>query len=336
MADDLETLLQSSSSPSPPRPSQSSTNAALIDEEDESSLVPDFLALKISTPGSSGKKIPSRGIKDFEPHGTKLQVSTLEASRNAMYNVLKEERMLMPGTTERAFLDLAENGDGGAWCERGGKWASGVGRTRRVCDAFGNPRFKEPQEGDDLQDESVKVQKKSPLIRLYLLPEEALWLVERGSLDLRWPTESGDDEFAGMPVAVQSAHAILLGRQGKNGMTLEKFLVYQYLKRAGYVVMRAEDNWHNVPTPNESDGQTSQQAHHLPILNFWRRLFASNPRSESEEQKLERQRIGPLVKPGLYRDFGMWKLVDLALSLAHGLPKIQYTTSRRSYRIITP
>ena len=71
--------------------------------------------------------------------------------------------------------------------------------------------------------------------RLHLLPEEALYLVERGNLDLRWPVNYHDESSAGMPFSLQSAYAVLIG---KLGLTLERYTVYAGLRRSGYIVHR--------------------------------------------------------------------------------------------------
>jgi tRNA-splicing endonuclease subunit Sen54 len=223
------------------------------DPEDES--IPDFRFLT--------QKIPNRGVKDFEPHGTRLQLDVLEASRQAMHDVLKEERVSMPGQLARGVWDDSE---GGVWCEKDSswKWAIGVG----------------------------KVRKRAGEMRLFLLPEEVLWLVERGSFDVRWSAPLGIGEFEGLQMSLQGCHAVC----AKAGLILEEFTVYQYLRRAGYCVVRAEKNWNNVPEHSEVHGL---------MWKIWRALgLLPKLKTESVEEKGRRQVLGPLVKPGLYRDYG--------------------------------
>ena len=112
--------------------------------------------------------------------------------------------------------------------------------------------------------------------RLELLPEEAIYLVERGSM-LCWnasPTGHNMPELTaaiyggpipGIPMSVQQVYTEMIGR---DGLTAEKLQVlpfatffrqfptdivfgqvYTYLKRLGYVVMRTEPLDAYYPTP---------------------------------------------------------------------------------------
>lgn len=102
---------------------------------------------------------------------------------------------------------------------------------------------------------------------VWLAPEEGLYLLERGTLDLRWGKEGevglerrgdageegrkgveGESEsteenpgMVGLPVSLQAGFAFLIGVQG---LTLERYTVYVTLKRAGFVVKRAP-TWHD-------------------------------------------------------------------------------------------
>jgi len=62
---------------------------------------------------------------------------------------------------------------------------------------------------------------------LWLLPEETIYMVERGSMECWWEE--------GVPMSVQGAYATCL--EGCGG--LERYQVYAYLKRAGYILNRA-------------------------------------------------------------------------------------------------
>ena len=124
---------------------------------------------------------------------------------------------------------------------------------------------------------------------LHLLPEEALYMVERGSLDLRW---SNIEELEGLPLTLQAAYTYLLGSQG---LTLERYIVYAGLKRGGYRVFRAptwcpeDHDQFKVPprSPPESLGTFAQ------LYAF---LFSS-------ARPLTPPPNGPLVHPGLYRSY---------------------------------
>lgn len=63
----------------------------------------------------------------------------------------------------------------------------------------------------------------------YLFPEEALWLVDRGGIDLC---------IDGLPASTQRAWAVTISAH--NCVSMEEYLVYAYLRRAGYVVRRYE------------------------------------------------------------------------------------------------
>lgn len=101
-----------------------------------------------------------------------------------------------------------------------------------------------------------------------LKEEEALYLVERGALELRFEGRRGEDdngerlvqeeeeegekegvagnakegqhgtdEELGLPMSLQAAYTFLIG--AGHGLTLERFIVYSGLKRSGYIVLRA-------------------------------------------------------------------------------------------------
>lgn len=63
----------------------------------------------------------------------------------------------------------------------------------------------------------------------WLYPEETLYLVDRGGLDLR---------IDGLPASVQRAWAVAMG--ARNAVSVEEYLAYAHLRRAGYVVRRRE------------------------------------------------------------------------------------------------
>ena len=103
--------------------------------------------------------IPKRGEKDFEPNATKAQASALDASRNAMHTALSHPRLHQVKTHV-----VAQN------CPEGARYG---GTCVRVDNAHG-PHFRTMGKGDSKS-------------RIWLLLEEALYLIERGSLDIRWP-----------------------------------------------------------------------------------------------------------------------------------------------------
>ena len=207
---------------------------------------------------------------------------------------------------------------------------------------------------------------------VWLLPEEALGLLEGGRMDLRFGREgevglegqkeekSGskdegridggesadiddgqaeeresrevhEDEreergMVGLPVSLQAGYAFLIGA---HGLTLERYTVYNTLKRSGYIVKRAPtwDHDYNLPAPQssildeedqEKDGSNAGvnleedggKDRGKEVLNsdsngvwqrMWNAVFAHRRRREREE-KLKH---GPLVGKGLYRSYGM-------------------------------
>jgi len=68
---------------------------------------------------------------------------------------------------------------------------------------------------------------------LWLLPEETIYLVERGNLECWWEE--------GVPMSLQGVYATAL--DGCGG--LERYQVYAYLKRAGYILARAPTFFHD-------------------------------------------------------------------------------------------
>jgi len=83
--------------------------------------------------------------------------------------------------------------------------------------------------------------------KLHLLPEEALFLVDRGALQLR---------VGGASASFQ--HALTLALQA--GVSLDDYLVYAHLKRLGYIVNRANLSWHELPSaPGSASSATGRE-----------------------------------------------------------------------------
>jgi len=64
--------------------------------------------------------------------------------------------------------------------------------------------------------------------RLWLLPEEVLYLLERGTIDVRWPADEDDEDGLGLPMSLQGAYAAFIGMQSNAGgaLTFERYSVY--------------------------------------------------------------------------------------------------------------
>ncbi|KAH0406800.1 hypothetical protein KCU90_g11734, partial [Aureobasidium melanogenum] len=121
-------------------------------------------------------KIPKRGEKDFEPHHTNKQSDALTASRDAMHNALSFQRVHQPKKHVLAYYHPETNM---AYTE----------------DPKG-PLFKNmgkvfPGKEDPLGPRTAGEN------RIWLLPEEAIYLLERGTIDVRWPVDDDDDSEDG-------------------------------------------------------------------------------------------------------------------------------------------
>ncbi|KAF9777543.1 tRNA-splicing endonuclease subunit sen54 N-term-domain-containing protein [Thelephora terrestris] len=202
-------------------------------DEEEGGL--DWTKLPLG-PTASRPVIPKRGDKEYEPtSGSNLQKHYLERARDAMFDTLRAERTISNKTISygvwypniaRVHVTLA----------RGGHFTSMGHSVPRPTSASGTNQHDAPPE---------RVHK-----RLELLPEEALYLVERGAMfcwkehDL-FTTNAQQglfpDDMEGVPMSVQQAYAEMIG---KEDLTLERYQVYAYLKRLGYVVTRVKQ-----PTP---------------------------------------------------------------------------------------
>ena len=291
---------------------------------------------------SKRSTLPRRGIKDFEPHYTTTQSSTLLASQNAMHTALSFPRAHPPSSSHiYGILDPA-------------KRMVFVPKAASV-------HFKSMGDGKGRRDGGV-----------WLLPEEALGLLEGGRMNLRFGREGevgveekrgmgferkeegtmdggesedrGDGQadeqdfkegqedereergMVGLPVSLQAGYAFLVGA---HGLSLERYTVYNTLKRAGYIVKRAPtwDHDYNHPAPqspildeenqakdgSDADvnlkGESSLDAGN-EVLNsdgnnlwqrMWNAVFAHRRRREREEAL----KHGPLVGKGLYRNYSM-------------------------------
>lgn len=151
---------------------------------------------------------------------------------------------------------------------------------------------------DPLMDDEMRGQ------RMWLLPEEVLFLLERGSVDLRWPADEESDEEEGLPMSVQAAYAMFIGDPSTDeaALTFERLAVYSNLKRAGYIVLRAP-SWDGGGSPLERQcyAPLPQRPWQPGLLNFatlWKALFTER-NLEDTTRKME----GPLVRPDLYRSY---------------------------------
>ncbi|XP_013922594.1 PREDICTED: tRNA-splicing endonuclease subunit Sen54 [Thamnophis sirtalis] len=183
-------------------------------------------------------KIPQRslGQKDFIPDGTKEQESNLHQCRKEHWQLLEEERVVRLGSLVKA------------------EW--------------------KPQE-------SI-VELKSPAGKFWhtmgftqhgkqcLLPEEALYLLECGSLQLF---------YKDLPLSVQEAYEDLLSPKS---VSLPKYQVYSHLKRLGYIVLRFHSS--TVPTPYER--QLNLDSHYQSRERSSHKRRCSSSGSQEKKPKL--------------------------------------------------
>jgi tRNA-splicing endonuclease subunit Sen54 len=250
------------------------------DLEDETQ---DFRFLAQLTAASSstgaGVVVPKRGTKDFEPNPTRSQASALDASRLAMHTALSAPRI----HSEKTHLVGQYLSDESQW-----RWEDN-GAVRRTGRCVVVHRFKSTH--------SKTMGQADRNNWMWFLPEEALYLLERGSLDIRWPdldesstvaagiTSRDDAEVAsreenpGDPVdgdPLQHAHVseseedpkvgeLPMSLQGayasfigRDGLSLERYNVYAGLKRSGYIVQRAP-TWDDGDFP-DANGHASPEA----------------------------------------------------------------------------
>lgn len=266
----------------------------------------DFLLLASLT-SKSNSQLPKRGDKDFERHGTRHQDNTLAASRRAMHDVLDYTRTHNPRTHIRGFYYGIESFSRDEVVPK--EWRQGLEDDHVVVlESWKGPHFKTMGKHSLGQKHSS----------LWLLPEEALYLIERGNLDLWWPSissfkgvvEEGEDKSEcksrsqldqeekdeGLPMSLQAAYSMLIGEDNQKGkIGLERYTVYVNLKRIGYMVCRAPE-WDPIAPAldREQVARASQESQN--IFNWlFGKLFA--------EEKVTHSLHGPLVKPGMYRSF---------------------------------
>ncbi|KAJ7200687.1 tRNA-splicing endonuclease subunit sen54 N-term-domain-containing protein [Mycena rebaudengoi] len=229
--------------------------------DEEGDVVLDWSKL---LPNSARPVIPRRGEKEFEPQpggGSGLQMHVLDRSRNAMFDALRATRTISNKAVSyamwhpeiaRAHIILA----------RGTLFTSiGHSAPRPVTAANGVQKYQK---------------------RLELLPEEALYLIERGTVfcwkeaNLNLEGVEGLEDVLGPPMSVQQAFSEMIGTED---LTLERYQVYAYLKRLGYVVTRATAPNSLYPMPPPFDlsplgRKTSIFARIASIFPLWTCKFS--------------------------------------------------------------
>ncbi|KAI0372307.1 hypothetical protein BV20DRAFT_1112182 [Pilatotrama ljubarskyi] len=224
-----DTLELPTAAPNPDVPQEREEDEQSSGDEDQGPDWTKIPGLNVARP-----VIPKRGEKDFEPiaqGGSGLQRHVLDRSRSAMLEALKATRTISHKTVSHAI-----------WYPQLARAHVTVARGIHFS-TMGHSVARAPTEAENTK----KLQK-----RLELLPEEALYLVERGAMycwqptDLPLPKTAHLDDMEGVPMTVQQAYAEMIGTAD---LTFEKYQVYAYLKRLGYVVTRAKPPSAEYPTP---------------------------------------------------------------------------------------
>ncbi|KAH9891790.1 tRNA-splicing endonuclease subunit sen54 N-term-domain-containing protein [Cubamyces lactineus] len=236
MDDNLETPF---AAPKPDIPQEREEDEQSSGDEDQGPDWTKIPGLNVARP-----VIPKRGEKDFEPiaqGGSGLQRHVLDRSRAAMLEALKATRTISYKSVSHAI-----------WYPELSRAHVTVARGIHFTTMGHSVARPAP-----VPEDTKKMQK-----RLELLPEEALYLVERGAMYCWKPTDEPIhhtahlDDMEGVPMTVQQAFAEMVGTED---LTLEKYQVYAYLKRLGYVVTRAKppSSDYPVPPPFPSKARTS-------------------------------------------------------------------------------
>jgi tRNA-splicing endonuclease subunit Sen54 len=209
----------------------------------------------------SQSSLPKRGEKDFEPNPTEFQADVLAASRRAMHNALSYPRLHHPkhrivgvyapdGPAPPSIAPVPEGETQNTELKPGKAAVTKLGIHPDACVYVANPKgqfFKTMGQGDRWN-------------RVWLLPEEALYLLERGSLEIRWPVsatgcgDTGDAGDSGIPMSLQAAYACFIGH---GGLTIDRFTVYTGLKRLGYTLTRAP-GWYDDTEKSGVDSETEE------------------------------------------------------------------------------
>ncbi|KAF8461416.1 tRNA-splicing endonuclease subunit sen54 N-term-domain-containing protein [Kalaharituber pfeilii] len=140
--------------------------------------------------------------------------------------------------------------------------------------------------------------------RTWLEPEETVYMVERGGMECWWEE--------GVPMSLQGVYAECLGGVGAVG--IERYQVYAYLKRAGFIVQRASTFFGDegikdatstatpvpqIPTFLPISNSTYHPPHPSAPLGMFPALYHALTRLLSRHPLQE----GPVIKNTTYRSY---------------------------------
>lgn len=125
---------------------------------------------------------------------------------------------------------------------------------------------------------------------IYLIPEEVIYLLERGSMSLYNPR--GDTR-----ISLQGCYTSCLRACGG----LERYVVYAYLKRLGFIVQRAntfDDNGQpELPVVEKKYGISSLWSSIVDrFLRYWKQV--------SQIFQKKTASFGPIIRRGVWRSYG--------------------------------
>lgn len=149
--------------------------------------------------------------------------------------------------------------------------------------------------------------------RIQLSPEEALYMVERGNLDLKVAQGDSTEAWSGIPLSLQHCYALLLGQEG---LTAERYTVYTGLKRLGMAIHRASE-WDQRTEPKTLVAKLpSREVEPTPSASrFLDWLYGLLWKEKSHTTPP----LGPLVGVGIYRSFGLLNHCILNMAKANRL-----------------
>ncbi|EPE05258.1 trna splicing endonuclease subunit [Ophiostoma piceae UAMH 11346] len=310
-----------------------------------------------------------KGEKDFEEHGTRAQRDALEQSRSVMESVLAHTRVHSSSGPSAASASNTTDTIRGwyfpdAWADEEDEPPLDTAAAAAVesdSDAsarrFAHTRHRvvmvEAARGTMFASVGVvpgrpkwikglpkdeQPRPKPGFDHVWLLPEEALLLVERGSMELWYPLKSieailgspasapppeteeeeEEEEETGIPLSLQAAYSLLIGpdadpasgdsgssEQSRGRIPLPSYQVYTHLRRSGYQVLRAVRT--DPQTPLDPMGTSagasasSPAADASPVTNIWQWLCSLVGMRQSAPGDGSSQ--APLFTPGIYRSY---------------------------------
>lgn len=213
----------------------------VVEDPEEEGDAPEATDYRFLAPLLNKKdySLPARGEKDFEPDGTQKQDKVLDSSRDAMYQALSVERDI----SRKAYI--------------GAIWRPDMAMARVDARDVKGMMFKSMGRIDAQND-------------CWLLPEELLYLVERGNVECFYENKN-------VPMSLQGTYAECIPSIG-----LDHYQVYAYLKRAGYIILRTDAS--RIPIAPEVE----QHSIITSIMQFCSSVWLPNPKGTVHRDQVYR------------------------------------------------